>query len=89
MDNQYMLSTIDNPFNPFTHYNEWYSYDVSHGYNTCAYLARITLTSDELSEDDQNIAIVNAIDEIIKFNINNLYVKVKEDYVPRQLQIQM
>jgi hypothetical protein len=48
-----MLTTTDNPFNPFTEYDEWFAYDVSKGYNTCAYLARIVKSSDELSETAQ------------------------------------
>lgn len=62
---QYMLTTVDNPYNPFTHYKEWYAFDTSMGYHTAAYLARVTITSDELSEADQDLAIEQAIDEIL------------------------
>jgi len=71
-----MLSTIDNPYNPFTHYDEWFAFDTEHNYNTCSYLARILNTSDELSETDQAIALKSAIDEIIKYNILGIYIKV-------------
>ena len=43
-----MLTTIDNPFNPFDQFDEWFAYDVSKGYHTCSYLARIAKTSDEI-----------------------------------------
>ena len=59
-----MLTTIDNPYNPFKNYDDWYAFDVQHGYFTCAYLARVAKTSDELSEADNDIAIEDAIDEI-------------------------
>lgn len=82
MDDVYMLTTIDNPFSPFTQYDEWYAYDVAQGHHTCSYLARIVKTSDDISLEDELIAIDNAIDEIIKLNINGLYRRVKEqDYV--------
>ncbi len=71
-----MLTTSDNPFNPFIQFNEWYAFDVGKGYNTCAYLARIAKTSDQLSEKDEAIAIESAIDEIVKFNILGIYLKV-------------
>ena len=71
-----MLTTIDNPFDPFTQFDEWFAFDEDNGYHTCAYLARITVTSDELSEADEDQAIENAIDEIIKFNLLGLYKKV-------------
>ena len=76
MVNQSMLTTVDNPFNPFTQFDEWFAFDESKGYHTCAYLARITKTSDELSDADENIAIESAIDEIIRINILGIYRKV-------------
>ena len=36
-----MLSTIDNPFNPFDNYPAWSAFDVSSGYHTAELLARI------------------------------------------------
>lgn len=73
-----MLTTIDNPFNPFTHFDEWYAFDVEKGYNTCSYLARIAKTSDELSEPDEDLAIDLAINEIAKLNVLGIYKKVYE-----------
>jgi hypothetical protein len=75
----HMLTTIDNPFNPETQYDEWYQWDVSNGYNTAAYLARIVKTSDNLSEADQDLAIEEAIDEIVRENILGVYKKVVVD----------
>lgn len=74
--NAVMLTTIDNPFNPFTHFDEWKTYDESKGYFTCSYLARIARTSDELSETDEELAIQQAIDEIIELNLLGIYKKV-------------
>lgn len=72
----HMLTTIDNPYNPFTHYDEWYVWDEAAGYHTTAYLARITKTSFELSEADQDLAIEYAIDEIVQLNVLGVYRKV-------------
>lgn len=83
-DTIYMLTTLDNPFNPFTQYDLWYAFDVQAGYYTCNYLARITKTSDELSELDENLARQQAIDEIIDLNITGNYIKVtKEGWTDR------
>ena len=79
MINKSMLSTTDNPFNPFIAFDEWYAYDESKGYHTCSYLARIVKTSSELSEEEQDLAIEQAIDEILKFNLLGIYTKVKEE----------
>ncbi len=76
---QSMITTIDNPYNPFTQFDEWFAFDESKGYHTCSYLARITKSSDELSEADESLAIESAIDEIIKFNVLGIYKKVSKD----------
>ena len=73
-----MLTTIDNPFSPFTQWDEWKRYDEDKKYYTCSYLARIAKTSDALSEADYNKAIDDAIEEIISLNINGMYTKVYE-----------
>jgi hypothetical protein len=73
---QHMITTIDNPFNPLTHFDAWYAEDVALGHHTSAFLARVVRTSDELSEADQEAAIEDAIDEIVKENVSGLYRKV-------------
>jgi hypothetical protein len=72
-----MLSTVDNPFNPFTQFDDWQAYDERHGYYSCNYLARIAFTSDALSDDENDRIIEDAIDEIVKTNPLGIYRKVK------------
>lgn len=74
-----MLTTIDNPYDPFDQYDEWYSFDSRQGYHTPSFLARITFLSDETSESDQSLSIELAIDEIVKENVNGLYKKVSRE----------
>lgn len=74
-NDEFMLTTIDNPWNPHTHWDEWYAFDEAAGYHTSGLLARITKTSNELSESDHNLAISYAIEEIIQENILGLYTK--------------
>jgi len=74
-----MLTTVDNPYDPFDHFDEWMQWDVSHGYNSSAFLARIVIMSDEMSETDQVLAIELAIDEIVRENVNGMYRKVTRD----------
>jgi len=78
---QSMLTTTDNPYDPFDDYDEWSAYDNRMGYNTPGLLARITITSDELSEPDQYLAIDQAIDEIVSENVSGIYKKVSRDSV--------
>lgn len=74
-----MLSTIDNPYNPFDEYRRWYEFDTRLGYNTAAFLARLTFTSYELSEVDQALAVENAVDEAVEENVLGLYIKVTKE----------
>jgi hypothetical protein len=72
------ITTIDNPYDPIDDFDAWYRYDVDKGYNTCAYLDRIALTSSSLSEKENEEELEHAIDEIIKYDFMNLYKKVKK-----------
>lgn len=73
-----MLTTIDNPFDPFMQWDHWKRYDEDKKYYTCNYLARIAKTSDDLSDEENSKIIEMAIDEIVSLNINGLYKKVYE-----------
>ena len=73
----YMLTTIDNPFDPRTQWSEWDKYDKEKGYHTCSYLARIAKTGDELTEEENSKAMDQAIDEICQLNILGIYKKIK------------
>lgn len=73
---EHMLTTIDNPFDPFTQYDAWDVWDQRAGYHTSAFLARITITSPNMSEADQSVAIENAIEEIVRENVLGVYKKI-------------
>ncbi len=73
---EHMLTTVDNPFDPFTQYAEWSAYDEGKGYHSASLLARVVATSDELSQADQSLAIELAIDEIVEENVLGLHRKV-------------
>lgn len=75
MTEQYMLTTEDNPFDPFTQFDEWNVYDRQLGWNTLAYLGRVVRSSPDLSQVDQDLAIEQAMDEIVSENVG-LYKKV-------------
>ena len=76
---EHMLTTIDNPFHPFTQFDEWLAYDIKKGHHTLSLLARVTKTSPDLSELDQSLAIEFAIDELIELNPSGILRKVTKD----------
>lgn len=73
------VTTLDNPFNYFTQFDDWYAFDTQKGYNTCSYLARIAKDSSEMSEFDRMKAINDAVDEILKFNLTGNYIRVVQE----------
>lgn len=74
------LTTADNPFNPFTQWDEWLAYDIAKGHFSFALLARVARTSNGLSSTDNEQAIEDAIDEIIAMHPEISYKKVyRED----------
>ena len=79
MAKQVMLTTIDNPYDPFTEFESWNAYDVSKEYFTCAYLGRIVKTSPVLSQADNDLAIDDAMTEIIKENVLGIYKRVTQE----------
>jgi len=74
-----VLTTRDNPFNPFFQWDEWWTFDTQHGYNTSSLLARLTRTADELSELDNDLAIDDAQNEILFLNPTGNYIKVTKE----------
>lgn len=74
-----MLTTLDNPYNPFDNFDEWYAYDENKGYHTCSLLARIAWVSNELSEEDNRLAIDEAMNIIMRNDPLDLYIKIKKN----------
>lgn len=79
MSNNCALTTIDNPFDPFSQFNDWFEFDIEKGYYTCSRLARITKLSDDMSEVERNNEIERAIDTLIKYDFFDIYKKVKKE----------
>lgn len=77
MSINYALTTVDNPYDPFEQFSSWFLFDEEKGYHSCSYLGRIARTSDQLSEEENNLEIERAIDEIIKYDFMGVYKKVE------------
>ena len=75
-DTECMLTTVDNPFDPFTHFDEWNEFDQQLGYNSSSLLARIARLSPGLSDADEKVELNRAIDEIVYENVSGMHKKV-------------
>ena len=81
-----MLTTLDNPYDYFTQFDQWFRFDHEKGYNTCEYLDRIITKNGDIAEDmtqkEEDEAIERAIDEISQMNplIDDIKIKKQITY---------
>lgn len=62
------LTTLDNPFNPFSDFTNWWLYDQACGYGTCEYLDKIAKTSDSFGDEMNRKIIRDAMYEIEQYD---------------------
>lgn len=71
------VTTTDNPYNYFTQFDDWFAFDTQKGYNTCAYIARIAMVSNEMSEAEYRQGVNDAAKEIVRLNLTGNYTLVE------------
>ena len=86
MGKECMLTTFDNPYNPFDDFTSWFMFDIEKGYNTCSYLGRIVNLSDDLCQKEVDEEVERAIDEIIFYDFRNIYKKVYKDLKSKRIR---
>lgn len=86
---EFMLSTLDNPYNPYTNWAEWYNFDCQKGYYTCSYLARVFEEQNipYLSEEQKYKLVQQTIQDIIDNDSLGLYCKVSKDEVVKPIEL--
>ena len=67
------LTTVDNPFDPIDDFDNWYAFDLLKGHDSCGLLARV----DTLSDKEYELEVERAIDDIIEYDLEKKFVKVK------------
>lgn len=81
---QTMLTTEDNPYDPFDEFDAWHAWDTRAGYHTASLVARICVSSHDLSDADYSLAIAQAIDEILAEGTNPKHRKVTREFPDEQ-----
>lgn len=87
---RYMLTTIDNPYNPYTQFDMWYGFDNSIrvvkgsrvptpiSTNCCGKLADEAITSYDMTDEEYTYEVMRAVDQIIEDDDLNLYARAYE-----------
>lgn len=70
------VTTINNPCNPFTHFDEWLAFDKSKHYNTIETVAYFSKASSHMDDEEYNDAVSYGIDRLLALNPLGLYMKV-------------
>ena len=79
-----MLTTIDNPYDPFRNFDAWYAYDEEQARkenrpSCCRYLARMSDYSDDISDKELEDLNEIVIDDICELNLSGKFVKITEE----------
>lgn len=95
MATEYMITTVDNPYNPFEDFENWFIWDHVSGYNSCEKIARFISDSRNMTSEEELLDNERAIDTVVLNDFTNLYRKVdaqsakklvelrnSKDYVP-------
>ena len=69
------ITTVDNPFDYFTQFEDWLNYDRLMGYYTCEYVGRLAKLAPDISEEDEYLELNRVFDSIIEWN-GGMYKKV-------------
>lgn len=79
MMKEVMLTTIDNPFDPFTRWEDWYNYDLYLDHGCCEIIGRLSAASSSVSPASQQHEYEAAIDSFIKHDPLRIYKKVYKE----------
>lgn len=76
----FLLTTTDNPINPFDDWVSWYYEDIRLGHDTCGLLARLTHASNKIDDD----ADFEAMSDVVRYNFSGKHIMVtREDYASK------
>lgn len=80
MGSDYMVTTMDNEWNPFTHFREWWDTDHARGHNTCEQIDYYCKTSINQDDDVINSDVDFGVDLFFEHNVTGLWYKLyRED----------
>lgn len=70
------VTTLDNPFDPFSDFDNWKRFDEDQGYYTTELICRYLNVSDEFDDDLYNEQVEEAVDKVVHYNFYGNYRKV-------------
>lgn len=77
-----LMTTYDNPWDPFEEWDQWYNWDMLYGHNTCGKVASLCILGDALGEEWEDWDLERAKNILIELFGGGIYRKV----TPGQIQ---
>lgn len=77
---EYAVTTEDNPFNPFTQFDDWFNFDCDKSYYTCNKIARLSQNQrEDLDPIQQIIANNQVVDKLIACDFLGIYKRIERN----------
>lgn len=86
MENNYLLTTFDNPFNPFVDFSSWYMFDCEKGHNSSSRLARIANINSEMTQKEIDEERERAMKLIVKYDLEDTFFMGTEEQIEKWLK---
>ena len=86
MNQQFMLTTFDNPFNPFVDFSSWYMFDCEKGHNTSSRLARLMNIDSEMTQKEIDEERERVMNFIVKYDLEDTFFKGTEEQIEKWIE---
>lgn len=72
-----LISTKDNPFDPFEQFEDWYRFDKEKGYDSNERATRLAHFEENMTEPECMQEFERAIDRLIEIDPFDVFIKVR------------
>ena len=76
MSKETMLTTFDNPYDPFEEFTLWLMFDKEKGYDTCERMMRFANITEDMTQKEIDEEVERAMDKLIELDFTNTFKKV-------------
>ena len=87
MEMTYMLTTFDNPYNPFVDFVSWYMFDCEKGHNTSSRLARIANLNSEMTQKEREEEADRAMNLIVSYDEEGIFYKGTKEQIDKWIKL--